>query len=192
MILSSPHAGGAPAFRKILPALVVTSKYLRNEAQAAWYYGLWEDVVFSVQGTGGYIWGWGDEDIRLNDRFFKGGNSFRGFDVSGIGPRDLRTEDALGGNIYAIGTVELRFPLGLPEEFGIQGALFTDFGTLGQLDDSALGPSIVDDLGFRASGGVSIFWDSPFGPVRLDFANAFQKEDYDETEGFRFSAGTRF
>ena len=187
-----PTRGWRASFSQDFAGLGGDIQYLRNEAQAAWYYGLWKDVVLSVQGTGGYIWGWGDDDIRLNDRFFKGGNSFRGFDVSGIGPRDLRTEDALGGNIYAIGTVELRFPLGLPEEFGIEGALFTDFGTLGQLDDSALGPSIVDDLSFRASGGVSIFWDSPFGPVRLDFANAFQKENYDETEGFRFSAGTRF
>ena len=187
-----PTRGWRASFTQDIAGLGGDVKYLRNEGQAAWYYGIWEDVVFSVQGTGGYIMGLGDDDVRLNDRFFKGGNSFRGFDVSGIGPRDLRTQDALGGNIYAIGTVELRFPVGLPEEFGIRGALFTEFGTLGELDSSDQGPFIADDLSLRASAGVSIFWDSPFGPVRLDFANAFQKEDYDETESFRFSAGTRF
>ena len=86
------------------------------------------------------------------------------------------TDDALGGKLYGIGTVELSFPLGLPEEFGIKAALFTDFGTLGELDDSDLGPGIVDELALRGSAGVSVFWDSPFGPVRLDFGHAFLKE----------------
>ena len=83
-------------------------------------------------------------------------------------------------------------PLGLPEEFGINGALFTEFGTLGELDDADMGPTIVDDLSLRASAGGSFFWDSPFGPARLDFANAFPKETHDETERFSFGAGTRF
>jgi outer membrane protein insertion porin family len=38
----------------------------------------------------GYIDSWGDEGIRINNRFFKGGNSFRGFDVAGLGPREVR------------------------------------------------------------------------------------------------------
>lgn len=50
----------------------------------------------------------------------------------------------------------------------------------------------VDDLALRASAGVSIFWDSPFGPVRFDFAEAFIREDYDKAEFFRFSTRTGF
>jgi outer membrane protein assembly factor BamA len=52
---------------------------------------------------------------------------------SGIGPR-MRNEfngelDSIGATTYAIGTVEVNFPLGLPEAFGLEGAVFSDFGT---------------------------------------------------------------
>ena len=50
----------------------------------------------------------------------------------------------------------------------------------------------VDDLALRASAGMSIFWDSPFGPVRFDLAHAFIKEDYDQGAFFRFSTRTGF
>jgi outer membrane protein insertion porin family len=38
--------------------------------------------------------------------------------------------DSIGGETYGIGTVETTFPLGLPEEFGLEGAVFADVGTL--------------------------------------------------------------
>jgi outer membrane protein insertion porin family len=103
--------------------------------------------------------------------------------------------------MYAIGTVELRFPNFLPDELGIKTSLFTDFGTVGIVsdkpacDNDGLGGNdicIVDDMSLRASAGVSVYWSSPFGPVRLDFSQILNQEDYDQTENFRFSAGTKF
>ena len=118
---------------------------------------------------------------------------------------------AIGGKIYAIGTAEILLPLPLPEEYGIRAALFTDFGVVGEVDEGtkllnqipsafldldgdgiAETAPVQDDLAFRATAGVSISWDSPFGPVRFDFAEVIRKELYDRTEGFRFSAGTSF
>jgi outer membrane protein insertion porin family len=94
----------------------------------------------------------------------------------------------------------LAFPLGLPVQYGIRGSLFTEVGTLGllpsedQIDDDGTENAVftVDDLSPRASAGVSVFWDSPFGPVRFDFAHAFVKEDYDRARFFRFSTRTGF
>ncbi|WP_300529712.1 outer membrane protein assembly factor BamA [Maricaulis sp.] len=181
--------------------------YVRTEIQSAFYYGLWRDMVASFTANTGFILGWGGDSIRINDRFFKGGNSFRGFDVGGLGPRtvsrndetgELNRGDSLGGRLYAIGALEVSFPLGLPEQYGISGSVFTEFGTLGLLDsvdqiDEGTSPIFtVDDLALRASAGVSIFWDSPFGPVRFDFAEAFMAEEYDRTEFFRFSTRTGF
>jgi outer membrane protein insertion porin family len=94
--------------------------------------------------------------------------------------------------------LEVNFPLGLPEQYGVRGSVFTEFGTLGMLDESDQVDEVtgelftVDDLALRASAGVSIFWDSPFGPVRFDFAQAFMREDYDKAEFFRFSTRTGF
>lgn len=183
-------------------------RYVRSEMSGTFYKGLFGDVVASFTMNGGFVLPWGGDTVRINDRFFKGGNSFRGFEVAGIGPRtvtrdtttgELIRRDALGGRLYAIGAFEVGFPLGLPEQYGVRGSLFTEFGTLGLLDDQdeiaeGVPGSLftVDDLSLRASAGLSIFWDSPFGPVRFDFAEAFLYEDYDKREFFRFSTRTGF
>ena len=87
-------------------------------------------VVASLSGSGGYIRGIAGEDVHLSNRFFVGGNNLRGFEFGGIGPRDTDTDDKLGGNLYYVGSAELRFPLGLPEELRIFGRAFVDAGTL--------------------------------------------------------------
>ena len=140
-------------------------------------------------GEAGYIAKIGD-DIRITDRFFIGGNSLRGFQTAGIGPRDTTTKDALGGNLYTTASTELKFPLGLPSELGVSGAVFSDIGTLTQVDDS--GPTVRDAKSLRASVGFGVSWRSPFGPIRVDIAHALAKEPEDKTEAFRFNFGTRF
>ena len=79
--------------------------YLSTEVKAATYYPVMEDVILEVSGKAGGIFGL-DDDVRLNDRFFLGGTSFRGFAPSGIGARDAATGDALGGNYFYLGTTE--------------------------------------------------------------------------------------
>lgn len=187
-------------------------RYVRSEINGAVYRPffpglLGDDVVASFTMNGGFVLPWGGDSVRINDRFFKGGNSFRGFEVAGLGPRavsrdpntgELIRGDALGGRLYAVGALEVSFPLGLPEQYGVRGSLFTEFGTLGlldsadQVDEGTQAVFTVDDLALRASAGLSIFWDSPFGPVRFDFAQAFMREDYDRAEFFRFSTRTGF
>lgn len=175
--------------------------YLSTEVTGGWWHGFNKDFILSVNGQAGYIAGWSGDTVRVNSRFYKGGNSFRGFETAGIGPRDTNfsRSDALGGRAYAIGSVELTVPTGLPEQYGIKAALFTDFGTLGLLDDKdklkadgTVDPLIYDDLSLRATAGISIHWRSPMGPIRFDFSQVLAKEDYDKTETFRFSTSTRF
>lgn len=172
-----------------------TEAYLRSEIRSNWYHPIplfgAEDIIANLRITGGYIFGLG-RDVRLNDRFFRGGPTFRGFETSGIGPRDVVTSDAVGGQLYSVGTAEIVFPLGLPEEFGIKAAIFSDVGTLGIVDEGPFTSNVDDNLGLRLSVGVSVLWDSPFGPIRLDLSNPLIREDFDQEEAFRFSAGTRF
>ena len=174
--------------------------YLKTEADGGWYWGFNKDFIFSATGSAGYIEGWGGDNVRINDRFYKGGTSFRGFETAGIGPRDTSTaSNSMGAKLYAIGSFELTVPTLLPEQYGIKAALFSDVGTAGLLDDvdrqSSTGvfdPNIADNLGLRASAGISIDWKSPMGPIRFDFSKILSKEDYDRTETFRFSTSTRF
>ena len=206
-----PTRGFDLSFSQDIAGLGGEVNYLRSEVEGALYYGLWPGWRLSLRTSAGYIFGWGGDDIRINDRFFKGGGTFRGFDVAGIGPRQLLVDDvtgtivtkgdAVGGNAFAVGTLSLDVPFGLPESFGVSGALFTEFGTLGIVDAASRqavdipGATrlIVDDsASLRAAAGLSIFWESPFGPVQFDFAQPLAFEEYDRRETFRFSTRTQF
>jgi outer membrane protein insertion porin family len=162
-------------------------------AQATWkskyYYPINKKWITVLSSDVGHIEGLG-QDVRVTDAFFLGNDTMRGFEIGGMGPRDRFTDDALGAKTYGIGTVELTFPVGLPEEFGVRGAVFTDFGTAFGAD----GPEnlINDSKSLRMSGGAGIAWKSPLGPVRLDLAYPFLKEDFDQQQIFSFSFGTRF
>ncbi|MEQ8299183.1 MAG: outer membrane protein assembly factor BamA [Hyphomonas sp.] len=197
-------------------------KYLRTETSASMYRGIWKDVVASARLSAGYVFPLEDgQGIRINNRFFRGGSTFRGFDVAGLGPREVvrvvdpttgeivatRRLNSQGGNTYYQGTFELSMPNFFPEEYGIKSALFADVGGLGTLRGPDISPTVYftdpqtglpavritkDATALRASAGLSVFWDSPFGPIRFDFSQILRREDYDRTETFRFSTSTRF
>ena len=170
--------------------------FWRLDGKASYYHTLYEGIVLNLRGSGGVMDGYNGEESPVLDRFFKGGNSFRGFQRAGLGPRDTTAgtrNDAVGGQIFAIGTVETTFPLGLPEAFGIRGAVFSDFGTL--FDAPGPNPAFAnvrDSASLRVSAGVGVLWNSPFGPVRLDYAEALKKDSLDKTQRIQFSAGTSF
>jgi len=165
--------------------------FLRNRLQFGEYYSIIEEWVASLSGDVGYIASF-DNFTRISNRFFLGGDSLRGFQTGGVGPRDVAGGASLGGKKLAAGSAELTFPTGLPKEIGIRGAFFSDFGVLmDNGDDPALGPVFNTDL-VRVSAGVGALWRSPFGPVKVSIAKAIRKEDFDRTETFRFSFGSRF
>ncbi len=106
-------------------------QYVSVAAEARGYYPITDNITFVSRAIGGYITGWGGEDVRLIDLFFKGGETVRGFDRAGYGPRDLNTGDALGGAAYWATTAEIRFPIPfVPDDLGISGAVFADAGSL--------------------------------------------------------------
>ncbi len=117
--------GGSTKFHKTELEMNIYKSFFRN------------DIVGSFKWETGFVFPWGGDKVRLSDRFRKGGSSFRGFEPLGIGPRDLATDDSIGGQAYGIGTFELSFPTGLPEEYGILAAVFFQFGTLGHIDDAS-------------------------------------------------------
>jgi outer membrane protein insertion porin family len=188
-----PTAGFIGEFGQEVAGLGGDTQYVRTTARVRGYRALFdEDVIGSVTLEAGNITSF-DEDIRITDRFFLGGDRFRGFQFGGLGPRDRRTDDSLGGNNYAVARTEVSFPIGLPESFGVSGGVFADVGTLWGLDTTSFGGSTVDDSAkLRASVGVSVFIDSAFGPLRINLAYPIVEEDGDEREIFRLTAGTRF
>lgn len=193
---ANPTSGFRIVIDQDLAGLGGDTYFWRAESRATYFYSIWDGVRLMLRGTGGYIGSLNNHKVDIIDRFYKGGESFRGFERSGIGPRDLTpgsNDDSLGGQAYAIGTAEISFPVGLPEEFGLRGAVFTDWGTIFEAHESKSNPFVVGNSpDLRASVGVSILWSSPLGPLRFDLAYPFLKESFDKVEYFRFSAGTRF
>lgn len=123
---------------------------------------------------------------------------------------------ALGGNLFALAAAEVSFPVGLPQ---LLGSLFIEAGTVGLLDEDfqynivvdpgstnlvagnscdgvtavdVLCQRTVDTLSPRVTAGASIFWESPFGPIRFDFAKPIVKESFDDRQSFQFTTRTRF
>jgi outer membrane protein insertion porin family len=185
----NPTKGYSIQLENTFAGLGGDSNYLRNELSGTQFYQVSDKWIVNLGASVGYIVGLGD-DIRITDRFFMGGATLRGFEDSGVGPRDTATGDAIGGNWFYRGTVGLTFPLGLPNEFGLRGRIFSDAGSIGEHDSGIA--TIADKTSVRMSVGTGILWDSPFGPVNIDFAQAILKENFDETELVRFSFGTRF
>jgi outer membrane protein insertion porin family len=180
-------------------------QYVRLFGEARYYYPITEKITFVSRAQGGHIQGWGGDDVRLIDVYYKGGETIRGFDRAGIGPRDLSTGDALGGTTFWAATAEVRFPIPMvPDDLGIRGAFFVDAGSLfgvaksvqalnGTKDPVTLRPiQIADSNKVRVSVGTSLIWDSPLGPLRGDFGWAVVKDANDNEQLFRFGASTKF
>jgi outer membrane protein insertion porin family len=169
-----------------------STKYIRDVYNLTHYWSLADDWTFELLGEAGYIYGLGSgdsQDLNINDRFFLGADTFRGFKYGGLGPRDVSTSDSLGGNEYWRGTAELGFPVGLQDE-GIKAFVFSDAGALTKLGFS--GPNVADDGDPRLSAGFGVSWKSPFGPIRIDIAQPIIKKDYDETELLHVGFGAKF
>ncbi len=173
-------------------------KTIKHEGSSGYYIPVInDDFTIKFLARGGVIEGMG-QGVRSNYGFFLGGNNFRGFNYAGIGPRTItngsaKGGSAIGGKVYYVGTAELRFPLGLPKELGINGILFSDNGTVKGVDPiSKKSTDVADSGSLRSSYGISIAWASPMGPIRLDFAKIVKRELYDQTQNFRFSFGTSF
>ncbi len=173
--------------------LIGTEQYYRTTVDAVYYQSIFEDVVASVGGQAGVVIPYNGSSLRLNNLFFIGGDTLRGFQVGGIGPRDSFTADALGGTYFWTGTTELSFPVGLPKEIGIFGKAFFDMGTLWGLGGPAqYSTTVLTSNTVRMSTGVGLQWMSPFGPIRIDYAFPLVQDPWDKTENIRFSFGTRF
>ena len=167
-------------------------RYVRSSLSGGIYHSWAPNWVASLTGEGGYIFGIG-QGVRIEDRFFVGGDNLRGFATGGIGPRDENTQNALGGNIYYVGSVTEGFPLGLPAELGLTGRVWTDFGSLIHTDDvqSAAAPIQQSDS-LRVSAGFGFTWQSPFGPIRIDLGHPIIRKSFDKISIFRFGFGSSF
>jgi outer membrane protein insertion porin family len=146
----------------------------------------WLDHVLSFRFMAGYSFGWSKDPVPLFERFYLGGsNSLRQFKSLQVSPKD-DTGTRIGGNIEGLGTVEYTIPL----FFGIKAAVFYDVGQV-------WGPDIAQgtkfDIGdLRHGMGAGLRWNSPFGPIRVDYGIKLDQKKGESFGNFNFSAGSSF
>lgn len=193
-----PNAGVLLSFSQDFAGVGGDAEYVRTEVRAVAQKKLRnEDYTLRAIFEGGNLNMLGDTQSRVTDRFFLSSTQLRGFEFRGLGPRDLaaRNRDALGGLNYAVARFEYGFPIGFVEDLGISGGLFLDVGSVWSLDNTngAGGPgSVDDDFRLRSSVGLSLFWETPIGPLTFNFAEAIRSERYDEERTFDIALTARF
>ena len=152
---------------------------------------LGEELTLRATLEGGLL-SYQEGSSRVTDRFFLNSRLMRGFRPGGIGPRDDATDDALGGNAFAVLRLETEFPLGLPTEYGITGGAFIDYGSVWNVGETYGEDVIYNDFTPRGIAGVSIFWTTPIGPLRFNFTEPLDVQDRDETKSFDLTISTSF
>ena len=168
------------------------STYIKTTALATAETKIWgEELTLRATVEGGLL-AFSQGQGRVTDRFFLGSRLLRGFEPGGIGPRDADTGDALGGNVFAVARLEAEFPLGLPEEYGITGGAFFDYGSVWDVGNAFGANVLYDDFTPRSVVGLSIFWTTPIGPLRFNFTNALDAQEFDRPKSFDLTISTTF
>ncbi len=197
--MKNPRSGIYANFSTEFAGLGGDAKFVKVTGRASYYQILSEqlDLVGLVSGGGGYVSSYGSGGLRVFDQFQSNDRMIRGFEFNGIGPfayrnglNDADGLDHIGGTTYFNASAETQFPLPLvPESIGLRGAVFADAATL---YGSKVTGAVSTDLEWRASVGVGLMWDSPFGPLRIDYAVPVKKSKGDQVQEFNFGMSTRF
>jgi outer membrane protein insertion porin family len=189
----SPTSGIRSQLSQDLAGLGGDVKFLKTTEDVRYYKSLSSDLVGMVRAQGGYVTGWGGQQVPLMNNFFGGPTMVRGFAPNGFGPRDLTpgtTMDNVGGSAYWATTAELQSAIpGIPNEYGLRATAFVDAGSVFRYSGSTAGLQVANKNVVRSSVGAGLTWASPFGALTVDYAIPLSKTAYDVVQPLRFSAG---
>jgi len=165
-----------------------TTTYIRGTVQQQQFTPLSDTFTLMLNGEFDIAKAYGSREVPFFKNFYAGGiGSVRGFQSNGLGPRDLLTNDPLGGTKKLLGSTELLFPLpGAMRDRSFRLSVFADAGGLWGYDEKfSLG-----DL--RYSTGMAVSWNSPMGPLKLSFAKPLNDKANDKTQAVQFQFGSIF
>ncbi|MBL3560857.1 BamA/TamA family outer membrane protein [Rhodovulum sulfidophilum] len=145
-------------------------------------------TILNLGFDGGLVSSNDGDYVTLLDRATMGGGMLRGFTFDGIGPRDMDTDDALGGTRYLAASAELFVPT--PRDNLWLGA-FYDIGTLWHLPGLD-GADIDDDLYWRQSVGLSMTFETRIGRVNTSLAKPIAEREGDDIQYVSVSLSTTF
>lgn len=176
-----PRRGSRNSIYTTFAGLGGTNKFIKGEIDSAWYFPISSSSVM-VRGRFGYATGIGEE-LPLYERFYVGGiYTVRGLGYGEAGPRDVNTNDAIGGTTELIFNLEYIFPL--LSEIKLKGVVFADAGNSYE--------SFIYFPELRYTTGVGVRWISPVGPIRLEWGYNLDRKPDEQSSRFEFAFGTFF
>ncbi|HEX7214476.1 MAG TPA: outer membrane protein assembly factor BamA [Methylomirabilota bacterium] len=182
-----PTRGGLSVFGFDFGGVGFGEQFIRSVVTSSYFQPLpWLNHVLSFRFLAGYSLGWSNEPVPLFERFYLGGsNSLRQFKSLQVSPKDS-TGTRIGGNSELLFSVEYQIPL----VFGLKAAVFTDIGQVWGPDIAAGTKIDLSDL--RYGVGAGLRWNSPFGPIRIDYGIKLDQKKGESFGEFNFSAGSSF
>lgn len=181
----NPTQGSRQILRVEFAGLGGDQEFYLVEARNSWFYPLWQtsfgEFVLSDRTNFAYGESLNDDPFPLFRRFFPGGiNSVRGYRNRTLGPEDENGRE-YGGSKQFVNNLELIFPL--INSAGFKGVIFYDVGQAFDDDQSIE----VDAL--RQAWGYGIRWNSPMGPIRIEFGYPIARQDGERGVQTMFSFG---
>nr|WP_124082020.1 outer membrane protein assembly factor BamA [Pigmentiphaga humi] len=163
-------------------------RYYKGSYQHQYFWPITRSLTLALNGQVDYGKGFGGRPYPLLKNVYAGGiGSVRGYAGGGLGPRDSKNGDSLGGAKRVIANAELLLPFpGTQQDRTLRWFLFTDAGNV-YADDENI------NLGqLRYSAGIGLSWQSPIGPLKISFGKALNAKSNDRTQSFQFQIGTGF
>ena len=159
--------------------------YYRLGFQQNYYVPLTRTFTFFWVFDVGFAEGLGDKPLPFFKNYYAGGpGTVRGYQPFSLGPVDDQGT-TLGGNRKFTTTAEVLFPVpGAVQDKSLRLSWFVDGGNV------FFNRIELNDL--RYATGISFSWSSPFGPLRLSFAQPLNAKSTDHVQRLQFTFGTAF
>jgi len=187
----NPTSGYRVKFSNTFSGIGGDTSFLKSVVNYRYYIPInYGDYIFSLKSGVGFTTGL-DKKVTSSNRFLLGGNTLRGFDSSGIGPRDTGNNEAVGGNNFYNLSLEIKSSMWLPDDTGLEWLLFTDIGSLWGTDYES-GVKGFDDMEPRVTNGFGLSMSTPVGPLQMIWGFPVVSKNYDLEENFNFQIGTTF
>jgi len=181
-LVAAPSKGGQTVFSADFAGLGGDAQFYKFTFLQTYFWPIWFGHIFGSRFEAGLVEGWGGKEVPIYERFYLGGpNTIRAFKYRSISPVD----DAgfkTGGTSEVLANAEYIIPL----PFGLRVAFFFDIGNVYGFGTP------FDPTDLRFGPGAGIRWQSPFGPIRVDYGLNIDRRSGEGPGALQFSVGSPF
>ncbi len=165
------------------PVFLSETDFVKLSFYGNFFHRITERIVLAASLRGGVAQGYfKTNELPIVERFFLGGSTtVRGYAQDTLGPKGS-DGNPTGGNAFLMENLELRTSLGR----GIGSVVFVDGGNVWQK---------VNEMGFtdlKFTTGLGLRYDTPVGPIRVDYGVKLQREKGESSGELHFSIGHAF